>query len=156
MMKRTLIVIFVLAALVAGAQAQTYKSAIGLRGGDPSGVNFKTFINRVNALELSAGTGYWGHNFAITGFYEWQRPTDWTPNLDWFIGPGAHVGFWNDYYRDTYETGILVGIDGMIGLEYTLDEVPVNFSLGVGPTFQLTSGPGWYYWNGGFAVRYVF
>lgn len=156
MMKRILTLILVLTVMTAGIQAQSYKSAIGLRGGDPSGVSFKTFLNSTNALELVVGTGYWGHNFAITGFYEWQKPTNWTPNLDWFIGPGAHVGFWNDYYKNEYGTSILIGVDGIIGLEYTLDDIPLNFALGVGPSFQLTSGPGWSYWNGGFAIRYVF
>ncbi len=156
MMKRTLTIVLLLVALTIGAQAQSYKSAIGLRGGDPSGITFKTFINSTNAIELIAGTGYWGHNFAVTGFYQWQKPTDWTPNLDWFIGPGVHIGFWNDYWKDYYSTGLLLGVDGIIGLEYTLDDIPLNFSLGFGPSFQLTSGPGWYYWNGGFAVRYVF
>lgn len=156
MMKRTLTILLVVAVLSIGAQAQSYKSAIGLRGGDPSGVTFKTFITNTNALELIAGTGYWGHNFSITGYYQWQKPTGWTPNLDWFIGPGAHVGFWNDYYKTSYNTGILIGVDGIIGLEYTLDDIPLNFAFGMGPTFQLTSGPGWYYWNGGLAVRYVF
>ncbi len=156
MIRRTIFAIVLLVALSSGAGAQSYKSAIGLRGGDPSGLTFKTFVNRVNALELIAGTGYWGHNFTITGLYLWQRPTDWTPNLDWYIGPGAHIGFWNDYYRNRYETGILIGIDGIIGLEYTLDDIPLNFGLGVGPSFQITSGPGWYGWNGGFSVRYVF
>lgn len=156
MMKRTLTILLVIAALSFSAQAQSYKTALGLRGGDPSGVDFKAFISSTNALELIAGTGYFGHNFSITGFYQWQKPTGWTPNLDWYIGPGAHVGFWNDYYRDEYKTGVLVGVDGIVGLEYTLDDIPLNFAIGMGPTFQLTSGPGWYYWNGGFAVRYVF
>ena len=155
-MKKTLTIMLILAALTIGVQAQTYKSAIGLRGGDPSGVTFKTFISNTNALEFIAGTGYWGHNFNITGYYQWQKPTGWTPNLDWYIGPGAHIGFWNDYYRNDYGTGILIGVDGVIGLEYTLEDIPLNFGIGGGPTFQLTSGPGWYYWNGGFAVRYVF
>lgn len=155
-MKRTLTILVILAALTTGIRAQSYGSAIGLRGGDPSGVTFKTFINSINSLELIAGTGYWGHNFVITGFYEWQQPTEWTPNLDWFIGPGAHLGFWNDYYREDYGTGILLGIDGIIGLEYTLDDIPLNFSLGFGPSVQLTSGPGFIYWNGGFAARYIF
>ncbi|MDX9729893.1 MAG: hypothetical protein RBT50_11570 [Bacteroidales bacterium] len=151
-MKRTLTVILVLAALATGAQAQSYKSAIGLRGGDPSGITFKTFINSTNALELIAGTGYWGNNFSITGFYQWQKPTDWTPNLDWFIGPGAHLGFWN---KDYQYTGVLVGIDGIIGLEYTLDDIPLNFGFGAGPTFHFINN-GWGHWNGGFSVRYVF
>ena len=156
MMKRTLTVILVLAALTFGVQAQSYKSAIGLRLGDPSGITFKTFINSTNALELIAGTGYWGHNFAVTGFYQWQNPTNWAPNLDWFVGPGAHVGFWNDYWKDEYNTGILIGFDGIIGLEYTFDDIPLNLGFGVGPTLQVTSGPGFFYWNGGFSVRYIF
>lgn len=143
----------VLVALTIGAQAQSYKSAIGLRGGDPSGITFKTFLNSTNAIELIAGTGYWGHSLTVTGFYQWQNPTDWAPNLDWFIGPGAHVGFWG---TDYIHTGLLIGVDGIIGLEYTLDDIPLNFSLGAGPSFQFTSGPYWYHWNGGFSIRYIF
>ena len=155
-MKKTLTIMLILAALTFSMQAQTYKSAIGLRGGDPSGVTFKTFVNSINALEFTAGTGYFGHNFNITGYYEWQKPTGWTPNLDWYIGPGAHIGFWNNVYRNDYGTGILIGIDGVIGLEYTLEDIPLNFGIGAGPSFQFTSGPAWYYWNGGFSIRYVF
>ncbi|HSO77898.1 MAG TPA: hypothetical protein VLQ76_04975 [Bacteroidales bacterium] len=155
-MKKTFAVLLVLAALSAGVQAQSYKNAIGLRGGDPSGLSFKTFISGVNALEFVAGTGYFGHNFSVTGYYEWQYPTDWTPNLDWFIGPGAHIGFWNARYQDEYNTNLTLGLDGIIGLEYTLDDIPLNFSIGAGPSFNVTTGPGWLYWNGGFAVRYVF
>ncbi len=155
-MKRTFAVLLVLAALTAGVQAQSYKNAIGLRGGDPSGISFKTFISGINALEFVAGTGYFGHNFNVTGYYEWQNPTDWTPNLDWFIGPGAHIGFWNADYTDRYGTNLTIGLDGIIGLEYTLDDIPLNFAVGAGPSFNVTSGPGWLYWNGGFSVRYVF
>lgn len=155
-MKRFLTIMLVLAALTISAQAQSYKTAIGLRGGDPSGITFKTFLGGENALELVAGTAYFGHNLNVTGLYEWQKPTGWTPNLDWFIGPGAHVGFWNAAYKDDYDSSINVGLDGIIGLEYTLDDIPLNFSLGIGPTFQIIGGPDWYHWNGGIAIRYVF
>ncbi len=156
MMKRVSTIMVLLVALTIGAQAQSYKSAIGLRGGDPSGISFKTFINSTNALEFVAGTGYFGHNLNLTGYYEWQKPTGWAPNLDWFIGPGAHLGFWNSTYRDEYSTNVIMGFDGIIGLEYTLDDIPLNFAVGAGPSFNLTTGPAWYYWNGGFSVRYVF
>ena len=102
------------------------------------------------------GTGYWGNNLTFAGYYEWQNPTGWTPNLDWFAGPGAHFGFWNQTYHDEYATGILFGIDGIVGLEYTLEDIPLNFSFGVGPSFQLTGGPDWFYWNGGISIRYIF
>ena len=64
MMKKTLIITLILGAVTVGAQAQSYKSAIGLRLGDPTGVTFKTFISKTNALEFLLGTGYWGNNFS--------------------------------------------------------------------------------------------
>ncbi len=156
MIKRTLTIMLLLVALTIGAQAQSYKSAIGLRGGEPFGVTFKTFINSTNALELIVGSAYWWDTFAVTGFYQWQKPTDWTPNLDWYIGPGAHIGFRNSDPNDIDDRGaLLIGVDGIIGLEYTLDDIPLNFTLGAGPSIHLTSKY-WYHWNGGFAVRYIF
>jgi hypothetical protein len=155
-MKKALAVLFVVMAFSFAAQAQSYKSAIGLRGGDPSGITFKTFVNSVNAIELIAGSGYFGHNLNLSAYYEWQKPTDWAPNLDWFIGPGAHIGFWNTTYQDEYNTNLVIGIDGIIGLEYTFDDIPLNLGVGAGPTFNLTEGPGWWYWNGGISIKYVF
>lgn len=156
MMKKVIVVLFIVMAFSFAAQAQSYKSAIGLRGGDPSGITFKTFVNSVNAFELIAGSGYFGHNLNLSGYYQWQKPTDWAPNLDWYVGPGAHIGFWNNAYKDEYNSTIVMGIDGIVGLEYTLDDVPLNFGVGVGPTFNLVGGPAWYYWNGGVSIRYVF
>jgi len=156
MMKKTLIIMLISGAVTVGAHAQSYKSAIGLRLGDPTGVTFKTFISKTNAIELILGTGYWGNNLAFAGYYQWQNPTGWTPNLDWFAGPGAHIGFWNQTYQDEHAAGILIGIDGVVGLEYTLEDIPLNFAFGVGPSIQLTHGPDPFYWNGGLSVRYIF
>ena len=85
-----------------------------------------------------------------------RMPTGWTPNLDWFAGPGVHIGFWNETYQDEYSSGVLVGIDGVVGLEYTLEDIPLNFAFGVGPSIQFTGGPDPFYWNGGISVRYIF
>ncbi|MDZ7633844.1 MAG: hypothetical protein U5L72_05175 [Bacteroidales bacterium] len=60
MMKRTLTIMLLLVAITAGTQAQSYKSAIGLRGGDPFGVTFKTFVSSINALELIVRVGLLG------------------------------------------------------------------------------------------------
>ncbi len=155
-MKRLFTIMLVLVALTLGAQAQSYKSAIGLRGGEPSGINFKTFLGSGTAIDLVAGTGYFGHNLNVSAFYEWQKPTDWAPGIDWFIGPGAHIGIWTGDYSDDYNSNLIVGLDGIIGLEYTFDDIPLNLSVGIGPAFHLMGGPNnWYYWNGGIAIRYV-
>ena len=102
----------ILAAVTIGAQAQSYKSAIGLRLGDPTGVTFKTFISKTNAIELLLGTGYWGNNLAFAGYYEWQNATGWTPNLDWFAGPG-HTRILEQTYQDEYIHPEYIGIDGV-------------------------------------------
>ena len=115
-MKRVITVFIITVAFTFASQAQSYKSAIGLRAGDPSGITFKTFVNSVNAFDLVAGSGYYGHNFNFTAYYEWQNPTNWTPGLDWYIGPGAHIGFWNNYYKDTYSSTVVLGFDGILGL----------------------------------------
>ena len=155
-MKKTIAFLLVLMVFTFAAYSQSYKSAIGLRAGDPSGVTFKTFVSSTNAFELVAGSGYYGDNLTITGYYQWQNPTKWTPGLDWYIGPGVHTGFWNSHYKDEYNSTVVIGIDGIFGLEYTLDDVPLNFAIGVGPTLNFTGGPAWYYYNGGISVRFVF
>ena len=82
------------------------------------------------------------------------------PGLKWYVGPGAHIGIYNDQYRnrygDQYTGGAFIGIDGVLGLDYKFDKAPINLSLDWQPSieFGTTNGfqPGW----GGFGIRYTF
>ncbi len=68
--------------------------------------------------------------------------------LDWYWGLGADVGFWSngyryrndryddDYYNDNHN-GTWGGIDGVIGLEYTFAEVPINLAFDINPTIRV-------------------
>lgn len=156
MMKRTLLVVLIASLFIAGAQAQSYKSAIGLRGGDPSGITFKTFLKGSNALELMAGGGYFFDNLSVTALYEYEKPTGWTPNLDWYFGFGGHVGFWNSNYADQYESNMVIGADGVVGLEYTFDDVPINLAIDIIPSFNIVGAPYWFHFSSGLSIRYVF
>lgn len=149
-----------------------YKTGIGLRLGYEAGLTVKHFVGK-NAIEgiLSRGWGYGG--FRLTGLYEFQNPIASTPGLDWYVGFGAHIGAYNgNYYgysaynggyydkhgnwhpsgyRQTY---MVLGIDGILGLEYTFPDAPLNISLDIKPYVDLI-GYGSHFIDGALSVRYA-
>jgi hypothetical protein len=65
--------------------AQTYTTAIGIKSGSYArggfgGLNLKHFISGENAIEVSVGG--WDNYWRAQVFFEWQKPTGWTENLD--------------------------------------------------------------------------
>lgn len=155
-MKKLLFIFILAVGMAAAASGQDYKTALGLRAGLPYGLTVKHFLNNTNALEgIVAGTRYGG--FVITGLYESVHWTGEYPGLNWFFGGGAHIGSWDDDpdFADS-ETGGVFGLDAILGLEYTFDEIPLNLSLDILPTFNLVGSNNWGGINGGLSIRYVF
>jgi len=157
-MKRVFLLIAIIAAITVTAAGQDYKTSLGLRAGYPySGLTIKHFLNKKNALEGMLGTSWGG--FVATGLYENEHWTGEYPGLNWFWGIGAHAGFWdagrNPKIVDTYE-GSVIGLDLIAGLEYTFDEIPLNLSLDLLPTFNLIGDTSWGGINGAISIRYVF
>lgn len=145
--------------LVVSARAQDYKTGIGLRAGYPAGLTVKHFLNRTAALEGLLSTRWGG--FVVTGLFEAQKPLADVKRLNWYYGFGAHVGFWNGNYRYNYwgDPGTaytIVGIDGILGLEYNFKEIPINIGLDWKPAFNLTGFTGWWGDNGALSIRYIF
>ncbi|GJM61612.1 hypothetical protein [Persicobacter diffluens] len=70
----------------------------------------------------------------VTGLYRYNfgliSPE--VPGLSWYAGAGAHTKIIN---------GATVGIDGIIGLQYDFDEIPLNISMDWKPAFDIF-GPG--------------
>lgn len=139
------------------ANAQDYKTSLGLRVGIPYGATFKQFLNKRNALEGILAGSYGG--LIITGLYENEHWTGQYPGLNWFWGFGAHVGFWdagsNPHLNTTYD-GAVLGADFIVGLEYTFDEIPLNLSLDLLPAVNLIGDVGYGGIYGGLSIRYVF
>jgi hypothetical protein len=154
-MKKTLFIIILTAGMAIAANGQDYKTAVGLRAGVPYGLTIKHFVSPKNAFEGILASRWGG--FVVTGFYENVHWTGEYPGLNWFWGVGAHVGFWdnNPYYINTNGNAV-IGIDGILGLEYTFDEIPLNLSLDILPSFNLIGHTGWNGINGGLSIRYVF
>jgi hypothetical protein len=155
-MKKLLLILFIsgFSALLAG---QDYKTSLGLRGGLPYGLTVKHFVSKTNALEGILASSFGG--FVITGLYENEHWMGQYPGLNWYWGAGAHAGFWdagkNPNLPDTY-TGSVVGVDFVVGMEYTFDEIPLNLAIDLLPTFNLLGSVGWGGINGAVSIRYVF
>lgn len=157
MKTKLLVISLFLVLLFNGLKAQNYQTGIGLRFAPFAGVTLKHFIARDQALEGIVGWRWNG--FAITGLYEFQKPIREIPDLDWFIGGGGHIGFWDGdkyYWKNEDEDNIFVfGADFIIGLEYTLRDLPISLSLDFKPALNFV-GDDHVWYGGGFTARYVF
>lgn len=130
--------------------SSSYKTALGVKVWDGGGISFKHFLNDNGALEL---IGYfWKRGSRITGLYEIHGPVKGAAGLKWYIGPGAHIGFYNTKYGD----GSFIGIDGVIGLDYKFNGAPINVSLDWQPSFEFGDNRGFVGNWGGLGIRYTF
>jgi hypothetical protein len=156
-MKKILFVFAFLAIVAASVNAQDYKTSLGLRAGLPYGLSIKHFISKTNAVEGILASRWQG--FVVTALLENEHWTGNYPGLNWFWGVGAHIGFWdtgNNPNLNANYRGSVIGADGILGLEYTFDEIPLNLSLDVLPSVNLIGSTGWGGINGALTIRYVF
>lgn len=134
----------------------TYRTALGIKYA-PAGITLKHFVRTNRALE---GIGYfWEDGFRFTGLYEIHGDFTGANGLKWYIGPGAHIQFWNEKWKARFpsrDNGVAIGVDGVLGLDYKITGAPINLSLDWQPSFNFV---GYTYFEGGwggFAIRYTF
>jgi hypothetical protein len=157
-MKKQLITAVIILVSAFASQAQPYNRAIGLRAGWSNGLTYKQFLNETSAFEAIVYSRWRG--LQLTGLYEKHVMTN-TAGLDWYYGAGAHIGFWRGYknhpwfddYNRTYTT---IGIDGIIGIEYTFQKVPINLSLDYKPSFEIFGYTGFWGGDAALSVRFCF
>jgi len=114
----------------AQSNGDSYKTAIGIKF-YPTGLTIKTFMKPNLAFEA---IGYfWEKGTRITGLFEYHYSLVPSGRLKWYIGPGAHVGF---YKNNFFEGGTSVGIDGVLGLDYKFPGIPINVSLDWQPSYE--------------------
>ena len=152
------ILLIILMAVNAFSQSmgRSYKTALGVKF-YPASISIKHFTSNKVALE---GLGYfWNYGFRVTGLYEIHGDINDAPGLKWYVGPGAHIGVWNDNHKDHYNNDdeAYFGIDGVLGLDYKFNKAPINMSVDIQPHFNFGSNgqSGFDVW-GGLAIRYTF
>ena len=156
-MKKICLTIILTSIVIFNSHAQDYKTSLGIRAGLPVGLTVKHFLTENNAIEAFAASRWGG--FVVTGLYEFEHWTGEYPGLNWFWGAGAHLGIWSEGYNpriDYAYTGPGIGIDGILGLEYTFDEIPLNLSLDLLPVINIIGSSGWGGINCALSIRYVF
>lgn len=146
-----LIFIFSTACLI----SKNYNNAIGVRGLFDGGITYKQFVDNSKAFEvILSGGDKW---FGLTGFYQWHNATH-AKQLEWYYGVGAHAIFLEDnkntpWKRNT-DTDLVLGLDGIVGLEYAFKEVPFVVSLDWNPTLNLIGDTGVWLSRGSVSIRY--
>ncbi len=152
-MKKILLLSLFLISL--SVDAQDYKQAVGLRGGLYNGLTYKNFITWNTAVEGILHTRWQG--WELVGLLEYHQPIADVPDLYWFYGYGAHIGFFDAQYT-TFGTGTytVIGVDGIIGLEYDIPQVPISIGLDWKPYINLIGYTHFFGDGGAFSVRYTF
>lgn len=159
-MKKTVCtaLILVVFGFVANAQntGSDYTTALGVKF-YPGAISIKHFNRTNRALE---GLMYiYEDGVRFTGLYEIHGDVEGADGLRWYVGPGAHIGFWSDKWKNNNpdeDAGVAIGVDGVLGLDYKIKGAPINLSLDWQPSFTFI---GYTYFEAGWAglaVRYTF
>lgn len=146
----------------ASADATSYNFAAGLKfGGYENGISGKYFMTSDIALE--GVLGFRNNGLVVTGLYEINMEAFNVPELKFYYGFGGHIGAigsgtyqrfggTNQVYRNNQ---ILLGGDGVIGLEYMIPQSPIAVSLDLNPRIELATGP-FFDIAPGLGVKYFF
>ena len=139
--------------------AQVNPHAIGLRIGGNGDINgaelsYQHGFNDVNRLELDLGFGGNSHHsrFFLAGIYHWVWNI--TEGLNWYVGPGAGIGY---YEYDDSDGYLNFAIGGQIGMEYDFNsmDVPILLSLDVRPMWDFIGDNAGFGWGVALGVRYT-
>lgn len=161
MEKKLIIVVTAFLAILftSEVRAQSYATGIGLRSGVSNGLTVKHFIQDDVALEGILHSRWQG--LVITGLYEVHKDISEVRGLRWFYGGGAHIGSWNGnrnppWADSDFNGATVIGIDGIIGLDYIFTDLPINLSLDYKPAFNITNGGGFWGDEVALSIRYAF
>jgi hypothetical protein len=146
--------LFILSVLLISKQSNAqingddYKTAVGLKfGGYEDGPSIKYFTT--NDIALEGIIGFRSQGVVLTGLYEIHQGAFGAAGLKFYYGAGFHIGaegagVYEPFggQRETYnESHILLGVDGVIGLEYKIPSAPIAISLDLDPRAELATGP---------------
>jgi len=152
----TALLTIILFITTANAQAP-YNRALGVKFPGGLSLTYKKFITDTHNVEAQLTA--WHQGFRVAGLYEFNFYSfEKVPELSWFVGPGAHIGFWKHTQDSSknYNSQADIGVDGIIGLDYKFKNAPINVSVDWEPAITLVGSAGFTPVFGGVAIRYTF
>lgn len=127
-MKKLVCLIVLAIASMSAAPAQDYNWGVGVRiGGDMGGAAVKYKFNSSDAIE-GIFASPWKGGLTLTALYERHVPII-DQGFNFYYGAGAHTG--------KRAKKFAFGVDGIIGLEYKLRDLPLVFSVDYKPMFNI-------------------
>ena len=156
-MKNLIFVLLILLLFGLESKSQDYNTGIGLRGGWGTGLTVKHFLGDKAAVEGILDSRWRG--FSLTGLYEIHNTAFDIDRLNWYYGFGGHIGFWNGKnvgWADDNNNYTVIGIDGILGIEYNFDFIPINLSIDWKPALNLAGSSGFWGDGGAISIRYIF
>ncbi|MBX3240782.1 MAG: hypothetical protein KIT80_23175 [Chitinophagaceae bacterium] len=170
-MKKSLLILVCFAGLFGSTYAQDggdYKSAIGGRVGggyyDLIAGSYKVFVTDPGAIEVNVGfrpygiTGYNWFNLSASLSYQHHFPIGSVEGLKWFVGGG--VTAYNSFSSNDAYKGFGLGLFPTGGVDYKFNNIPLNVSADIRPTFSIVNPYSYYNrfyaGNGGISARYTF
>ncbi|MBT3301550.1 MAG: hypothetical protein HOD63_12595 [Bacteroidetes bacterium] len=156
-MRKIILTLVLILGVITCSNAQDYKTAVGLRGGLSNGITIKHFVGESTALEGIFYIRWRGYN--ITGLYEKHKQAFGVERLNWYYGFGGHLGFWNGAYVNWANNNndyTVIGVDGILGIEYNFEEIPINLSLDWKPALNIIGYFGFWGDGGALSIRYIF
>jgi hypothetical protein len=153
-MRKFILSLILIVSIAVMVNAQDYKTGIGLRGGLSNGLTIKHFVSDKAAFEGLLSTRWQG--FDITGLYEIHNQAFDVEQLNWYYGFGAHIGTYNASNVPWKTSGTVVGVDGILGIEYSFKEAPINIGVDWKPAFNLVGNSQFWGDGGALSIRYIF
>ena len=154
------------AQLAKSSSSYPYATAVGARLTSGIGATYKMGIGDdgkyAEFFAVINPVYYIGTDMYFTGLLEFHNDItlDEFDDVRWYFGGGARVGL--ESYESLH-TSFHFGPVGIIGIEYTFENIPLNISLDVVPYFRIALGDTQYFngfglrgSTGGISARYIF
>jgi hypothetical protein len=147
--------------------AQNYTRDAGVRVGDFFSATYRQHIEDDLAAEGIMFIGRHGMTITVMKVHFQPALGNISENLYFQYGYGAHLGFrYTDHYKvlnrtyqlEDYRFTPLLGIDGLIGLEYRFSEFPFLLSVDFRPYFEYSTIQVFsiYLQSAGISIKYRF
>jgi len=134
----------------AKAQQAPGQLEAGVRVGLPLGVTGRYYFTERSAVE--AIVGLYNRTASLTALYQyhWDLSALTVPGFGWYAGGGAHIGTRRIDGSGTF----LAGVDGIAGINYVFEKIPLNLSLDWKPAIHFTTSSELA--DFGVSARYIF
>ncbi len=169
-MKKAALILLIITISIPGI-SQQFEKQVGLRLGVTPGITGKIIKNDKTAIE--GILGFRNGGIQLIGLVESYHALIKTNTQHWmmYFGGGGHIGYVNGYnrvrrwsntsgyyYEEQRIAGMVIGIDGVIGTDYTFHKVPITLSIEFKPFFELQDFRKFKvnFWDFGFGIKYSF